>query len=243
MRRFADLHLRPPGRDPEEIEELLSFASDLGYTTVAVTFAQAAREEIKEVKTICSDLGIDMVTRVDLEPKTARDLLRDLRGLRYRFEVTAVRCLKKSVARQAAKDRRVDILNFPVNPAQRERLHFDHQEAVLASGSLSALEINASTILRARPHHRGRILSTMRREVEEARRMGVPLLLSSGAEKLYGLREPRDLASLLTLLDVDWESALDAVSEEPLRVVERNREKLKAEFISPGIRVIKEAQK
>lgn len=176
------------------------------------------------------------MTRVDLEPNTAGDLLRALK-LRYKFEITAVKCSTKSVARQAAKDRRIDILDFPTDPALRERIYFDSQEAILASGSLSALEINASTILGGGPFHRARLLATMRREVAEARRLRVPFILSTGAENLYGLKSPRDLASLLTLLDVDWKSSLDAVSEIPLRIVERNREKLKASYVSPGIRV------
>ncbi|MFB0543696.1 MAG: RNase P subunit p30 family protein [Candidatus Bathyarchaeia archaeon] len=239
MRRFADLHLKIPRAGLKELEGMLRLASDLGYSTVAVSFAPSKREDVKQARTMCSDLGLDLVTRVDLEPKNVDGLLKSLRQLRQRFEIIAVRCLTKSVARQAGKDRRVDLLNFPTDAAERERLYFDRQEAVLASGALSALELNASTLLRAASSNRARLLSTMRREVEEARRRGVPLILSSGAESPYGMRAPRDLASLLTLLDVDLESALDAVSEEPLRIVERNREKLEEGFISPGVRLIK----
>lgn len=237
MRRFADLHLKIPRSGLREFEEMLRLASDLGYSTVAVSFAPSKVEDIKLVRTICSDLGLDLVTRVDVEPKSVRGLLRALRRLRPRFEVIAVSCLMKSVARQAGKDRRVDLLNFPTDPAGRERLHFDHQEAVLSSGALSALELNASTLLRAAPSNKARLLATMRREVEEAQRRGISLILSSGAESPYGMRAPRDLASLLTPLDVNLESTLDAVSNEPHRIVERNREKLKKSFISPGVRL------
>ncbi len=239
MRRFADLHLRFPKRGLKELEDMLRLASDLGYSLVAVSFSPSRMEEMKQAKALCSDLGLDLATRVDLEPKNPGGLLRNLRRLRRRFEVIAVRCLRKDVARQAAKDRRVDLLNFPTDPVRRERLRFDHPEAVLASGALSALELNASTILRARGSQRARLLATMRGEVEEARRMEVPLIFSSGAESPYGLRAPRDLASLLTLLDVEWEKALDTVSERPLSIVERNRERLREGFISPGVRVIR----
>jgi len=242
MRRFTDLHLRFQG-DLSELKEMLRVSSELGYSTLAISFSQNMKEEIKQARIICSDLGVDLATRVDLEPKNEGELLKALKELRYRFEIIAVKCLTKGVARQAAKDRRIDVLNFPIDPAQRERAYFDHQEAVLASGALAALEINASTILGEGPFNRARLLATMRKEIAEGRRMGVPFILSSGAENLYGLRSPRDLASLLTLMDVDWESALDAVSEEPLKIVERNREKLKAEYISPGVRVVEGDQK
>jgi ribonuclease P/MRP protein subunit RPP1 len=238
LRRFTDLHLRFPRGDLGELEEMLRLSSDLGYSTIAISFNQNMKDEIKRARAICSDLGIDLATRVDLEPNTAGELLRALKELRYRFEVIAVKCLTKPVARQAAKDRRVDLLNFPTEAAQRERIYFDRQEAVLASDSLSALEINASTILGGEPSRRSRLLAMMRKEIAEARRMSVPFILSSGAEDLYGLRSPRDLASLLALMGLDWELALDAVSEEPLKIVERNREKLKAGYVSPGVRVV-----
>jgi len=238
LRRFADLHLRFPKKGLNELEEMLRLSSNLEYSTVAVAFEQNMKEEVQQAHAICSDLGVDLVTRVDLEPDTAGELLRLLTRLRLRFEIIAVKCSTRSVARQAAKDRRVDLLDFPTDPAQRERLYFDRHEAVLASGALSTLEINASTISGGRAPHKARLLATMRREVMEARRLRVPFILSSGAENLYGLRTPRDLASLLTLMNVDWDSALGAVSSEPLRIVERNRQKLREDYVSPGVRVV-----
>jgi len=238
LRRFADLHLRFPKNGLNELEEMLRRSSDLGYFTVAVAFNQNMKEEIKQTRAICSDLGIDLVTRTDLEPNTAGELLKVLKGLRPRFEIIAVKCSTRSVARQAAKDRRVDLLNFPTDSVQRERLYFDSHEAVLASGSLSALEINVSTILGAKASHRARLLATMRREVMEARRLRVPFIISSGAENLYGVKTPRDLAAFLTLIDIDWDSALDTVSSEPLKIVERNRQKLRTDYLSPGARIV-----
>jgi len=238
LRRFTDLHLRFPKNGLNELEEMLTLSSDLGYSTVAVAFNQNMKEEIKQTRTICLDLGIDLVTRINMEPNTTGELLRAVTGLRHRFEIIAVKCSTRGVARQAAKDRRVDLLNFPTEPAQREGLYFDRHEAALASGSLSALEINASTIIGAKASHRARLLATMRREVMEARRFKVALVLSTGAENLHGVKTPRDLASFLTLIDIDWESALDTVSSEPLKIVERNRQKLRKDYLSPGVRIV-----
>ncbi len=53
---------------------------------------------------------------------------------------------------------------------------------------------------------------------------------------------PRDMASLSFLFGLDEVNALDAVSTLPLKIVKRNREKLKRDFIAPGIRVVKEGK-
>jgi ribonuclease P/MRP protein subunit RPP1 len=82
-----------------------------------------------------------------------------------------------------------------------------------------------------------RLLPILRREVENARRYDVPVVLSSGAIDPLLMRGPRDLAALMGLIDkeVDW---LDAVSTNPWKIVERNREKLSTGFVVPGVKVV-----
>ncbi|MBD3171191.1 hypothetical protein GF326_01840, partial [Candidatus Bathyarchaeota archaeon] len=50
--------------------------------------------------------NLDIVKRVDLEPGNPNELLKDLRQCRWNTEVITVKCRKKSVARQAGRDRR-----------------------------------------------------------------------------------------------------------------------------------------
>ena len=59
--------------------------------------------------------GLDLASRVDLRPRSQNELVGLLRRLRRRFEIICVLCESKEVARQAAKDRRVDLLNFPLS--------------------------------------------------------------------------------------------------------------------------------
>jgi len=120
----------------------------------------------------------------------------------------------------------------------RSRVWFDRQEAVLASGANCAYEINASDMLGKGSATSARLLSIIRREVENAKRHDVPTVVSSGADSRLLMREPRGLVALLDLVGVDEEEGLDMVSMAPWRIVEANRGKLASGFIAPGVRVV-----
>jgi RNase P/RNase MRP subunit p30 len=47
------------------------------------------------------------------------------------------------------------------------------------------------------------------------------------------------MAELASLFGLDGSAALAAVSENPVGIVWRNREKLSSGFVAPGIRVVK----
>jgi RNase P/RNase MRP subunit p30 len=192
------------------------------------------------LKKICAVAKIDFATRADVAPKTRGQLMHLLRKHRRRFEVVCVVCENKEVARQAAKDRRVDLLSFP-SLDYRDRF-FDWAEAELASGGLAALEVDVKPLLLLEGLARVRLLSTLRREVSVAREFGVPVVVSSGVGTELLLRKPRDVAALVSLLGLDEASALDAVSAAPCGVVLRNREKLSRGFVAPGIRVVREGK-
>jgi ribonuclease P/MRP protein subunit RPP1 len=153
-------------------------------------------------------------------------------------EIIAVVCESKEVARQAAKDHRVDLLNFPATDPRRR--FFDKAEAELASSSVAALEIDVKPIITLKGPARIRLLAVLRREAAIAEDYRVPVVVSSGATNPLQLRKPMEMAALATLFDLDKPTALDAVSKAPLTIVKKNREKLSPSFVAPGIRIIRE---
>ncbi len=236
-RRFADLRLACRFSSEEELRGLLERARAFGFRLVAVPLgSDVGREELIRLKELASEVGIDLATRVDLAPENRPQLLSALRKLRRRFELVGVFCRTKEVARVAARDRRVDLLAFPLKPRAR---FFDDAEAELASGSNCALEIELMPLFRLGAADRIDLLGRLREEVALAREFGVPVVLSSGAEEPILMRRPRELAYLGTLLGLSLEEALDALSDVPAGMVERNRAKLDPSFIAPGIRVVR----
>lgn len=241
MRRFADLHLCPTIENLDQARRVIGKSSELGYKLVSIPLPRFIKEDaIRQLQTICNDSGVDFAKRIDLTPKTSRGLLRDLRRFRRRFEVVSVICASKAVARQAAKDRRVDILSFSATNIRTR--FFDHAEAELASNAFSCLEIDMTPFLILTGFQRVRLISCLRREVMIAKKSDVPVIISSGASEEHLLRGPRDYAALASLFDLDIAFSLRALSEYPFELVERNRGKLSPGYLAPGLRVVKSGQ-
>jgi RNase P/RNase MRP subunit p30 len=240
-RIFADLHLRLNVKDSAGMLRMLSKVAALGYGLVGVSFAAETRaEEVERLRGVCGEVGLDLVSRVDLHPCGSADLIRQLRRLRRKFEIICVSCESKAVARQAAKDRRVDLLSFPLLDFRRR--FFDRAEAELARSGLAGLEVDVKPLLVLKGSARVRLLSYLRREVAVAKSFGVPVVISSGVSRELLLRKPREMVALGFLFGLDEVYGLDAVSLSPVALVKRNREKLSGGFVAPGIRIVKEGR-
>jgi RNase P/RNase MRP subunit p30 len=237
-RAYVDLHLCPDTRDSEQVSRMLNKASRLGYGLIAITLQpNSAQEEVQRLRNLCREIKLDLASRVDLKPKSPKELLSSLRKLRRRFEILAVACESKNVARQAAKDRRVDILSFPSTDFRGR--FFDRAEAELASNALASLEIEAKQILTLEAAARVKLLSSLRRETAIAKGFQIPIVFSSGVSNPMLMRKPMELAALASLFDLDKNDALKAVSQNPITIVRRNREKLSSRFVAPGIRIVR----
>ena len=223
MRRFVDLRILP---ETGKTAEMLSYAKHLGYSAVGCGGDPP------------SESPIDVISRLDIAPRSQQDLQRMLKGSRRKHEVISVLCLSKGVARQAAKDSRVDLLRFPMDLSMRRAPWFDRQQASLAGEGGCHFEVVASELLNQDLEKLGYVIKQLRKEVLNARRYDVPVVLSSGAESVQGMRDPRSLAALMNLVGLGEEESLDLISENPWVLVERNRDKLSASYVSPGVRVM-----
>jgi ribonuclease P/MRP protein subunit RPP1 len=240
-RAFCDLHLRVNPKDSKIVAEVFRKATRLGYSAVSIPFTQKFNvEELSKLRTQAKEAGIDFVSRADYHPHTENDLTNFLRKFRRSFEVICITCDNKEVARQAAKDRRVDLLNFPSMDFRKR--FFDHAEAELACGCLAALEIDTKPLMVLEGPPRVRLLMSLRKEAAIAREFHVPIVISSGVSELQFMRKPRDLASIAFLFGLDEVSAVESVSSLPGAIVERNREKLSSRFVAPGISIVKEGK-
>jgi len=241
MKKFYDFHLSVPLDNFEITERMVKRAKALGYAGVGISFSPSVLSEtISSIRQLCKGIGVDLVTRVDLEPKTPKELLLGLRRHRRKFEIISVACWQKPVARQAAKDRRVDLISFASLDFRRR--FFDSAEAKLSANALAALEIDMSQLLLSTSYKRIRLLSYLRQELALARKFSVPVVLSSGAAGEFFMRGPRDLAALAHLFDVPSDIALKYLSENPFTIVTRNRIKLCSSYVAPGLRVMRRSR-
>ena len=238
-RAFADLHLRVNPKDTQATGRSIERAAKFGYNRISIPFSNQLEDaQISALKTACSQAGLDFVVRADFKPRNQEDLMRFLRKFRRKVEVICIVCDEKEIARSAAKDRRVDLINFP--SLDYHKRFFDRAEAELASCSQTALEVDVKSLLILEGPPRVRLLSSLRREVALAKEFHVPIVVSSGVGEEHLMRMPRDLASLGYLFGLGEMEALDAVSINANSMVDRNREKLSSKFVAPGISLLKE---
>jgi ribonuclease P/MRP protein subunit RPP1 len=238
MIRFIDFCLSPSINDTDQVKRMVRKSSELGYRMVSIPLPpNVTRDKVDHLQHICGDTKIDFITRVNFSPRTPGELLQNLHSFRRKFEVVSVTCTLKSVARQAAKDRRVDLLSFSATDSRKR--FFDRAEAELASKAFSCLEIEMAPLLSLSSSSRIRLLSCLQREVTIAKKFNVPVVISSGATNEYLMRRPHDYAALATLFNMPLPYALHALSEHPLAIVERNRGKLSPDYVAPGVRVVR----
>lgn len=216
MRRFTELCLKS-----EVPYELVSAALVLGYSSIGLT--QGVEEE-----------DIEIVKRLDLDPRNPNDLVRSLRGSRWNNEVITVNCRTKSVARQAGKDNRVDLITFPVTENWKQN-SLDSQQANLMRDSGCGYLIDLSELLTENRLVLGKRIEFLKRNAKNALKRGLPVVASSCAVDKSGIRDPYGLASLLSLLDIDEDHALEMISDTPNKIVTQNREKLKDSYTLPGV--------
>jgi RNase P/RNase MRP subunit p30 len=241
MKKFYDLHLSVPVDNSELTEKMVRRAKALGYAGLGISLSSSVLNEThSKLQQLCTDVNIDLVTRVDLEPKSPKELLQQLRRYRRKSEIISVGCWQKPVARQAAKDRRVDLISFA--SLDFKRRFFDSAEAELSANALAALEIDMSPLLLATSHRRIRLLTCLRREIALARKFSVPVVISSGATQELSMRGPRELAALAYLLDVPSDVALKCLSDNPSAIIARNRIKLCSSYVAPGLTVIRKGK-
>lgn len=241
MTRFVDLHLCVPFKDVEQQRKLIFKASELGYSLAGIPLPpNVSSSTIENLRKLCNEADLNFVTRIDLTPRTPRELLKNLRRFRRKFEIVSVLCGSKPVARQAAKDRRVDLLSFS---ATRPRYRFfDGAEAELASASLASFEIDIAPFLLLDSFLRTRLIKCLRKELSIAKSYHVPVVISSGATNEFLLRKPHDSAALTFLFDLDFSLALKALSKSSSDIVKRNRQKLSSGFVTHGLRVLQKGK-
>lgn len=233
MRRFVDLHLKPPFHDMKVVERMACLAAEVGFHLVGLTFDFRTTREVRaSAVKLFEDQGLTVMARIDLRPKSKYDLLRSLRDVRTPFDIVAVECSNTQVSSVAFRDRRVDLVFFPVGRLQ-SRLSW-----LIPKKLKRPVELNIADLLRNDSSSESDLVRAINL-ISDAQRKHMPLVASSGATDLFSLRAPRDMAAVLSVLGLESSSAVSAVSDRPYSMIQRNLERREPDFISDGIRMVR----
>ena len=204
---------------PEEMAEtsrILGF-SGIGFSDFSPK-DKLKKEKLRKVREAFSNLPLRAYTRVNLDFESVTKNRKVLNRIRSFVDIVAVACLNRRVSVWAARNADVDLLYFPEIKMCKQ---VDKALVGLLRDSGNAVEISVRPILLSRGLRRANTLGILRSAAEMVRRGHATLVLTSGASTKFELRSPRALAALGSLLDIPYAEAKEAVSTNPLKIIER----------------------
>lgn len=171
--------------------------------------------------------GLTVVRRLTLDRLPSK---RELIRARRAFEIVAIKPPSVEDARAAARDGLVDLISLPGGP----RCFNEGVASLMESGGV-LLELCLSPLIGAGcPSH---LLAAYRRWYFLAKEGGVGVVFSTGASSPLEARSPRDLAALASLITLDVEEAMDALSRVPWSLIEQGASRMEG-YVMPGVRVV-----
>ncbi len=224
--RIYDLHVSIPAEgDWQTAAELLVLLRVKG---VGVPLKDA------EISSLRSS-GVDVVRRLNLMPRSVKELKKSLAKLRRRYELIAVYPSNQQLLAAAIKDSRVDLL-----PAI-SLLDLEVRASHLAEAARHEirLELEVASILRMEGETRIKLLAGLSRLIRLAFNSGMPIVVSSGARDPFELCGFNSLAALAWLAGIPLESIKQCVYREPRHLVEVNRRKLRQPLLPKGVELVK----
>jgi ribonuclease P/MRP protein subunit RPP1 len=236
---FFDFHLHGDYKLAREAEKL-------GYHGVALVVhskdCKKQAETLKDLrKTIIKDGNQDdgnsfsLQLGVEIDAKNPEDLKKQVKKFRKNADILLVHGGNLKINRAATEDPRIDILSHPYR--NRYDSGINHVLAVKAAENKVAVEINLKYFLLTRPNQRHRVLNQFQQIVKLHRKYQCPVIITSDASSIYGLRNPRDVMAMAPCFGMKKEETLTAMSAIPQEIVERN--KIRDQVIVQGVRLIK----
>jgi RNase P/RNase MRP subunit p30 len=227
----VDLHVLPRVDDEDSSKRMAEHLGLAGYSTVALTVPTGLlQDRLLSLRSLFEREGLETVLRVDLSANSRADLLRFLRRFRNAYDIVAVKCMNQGVAQVACRDSRVDLVFFD---PRNSKLKFSHPLASLLRGTL---EFNLiSTFL---GETESEIFSRVAKEAAIAREHRTRVVLSSGCGSPTMVRSPLQISAIAETIGLSGEQSNQGVSETPLWIIGRNRERRAREYVEEGVKLV-----
>jgi ribonuclease P/MRP protein subunit RPP1 len=100
-----------------------------------------------------------------------------------------------------------------------------------------AIELNFSGLLNSYGFGRAQVLGRMRQNIMLARKYGAPLIITSGALDVFGLRTPQDLLSVCLSIGMDAGHAKKVLEECPSMLVKKSNDRKNPDVLLKGLEV------
>ncbi|MHA1144819.1 MAG: RNase P subunit p30 family protein [Candidatus Helarchaeota archaeon] len=235
MKVYCDLHVHQRlFQNREGPIKVIQLLEKFKYSRIAIVKEKKSLiplfEELEKIPT-----NINFHTRFNIRVESIDALKVLLKKHRKKYDLIAVRSKNKSVLNFAIQDSRIDLLMLEdlLSP-----FFLSYESAKLLRRHDKPIEIQIRSLITKTGRLRSRILRNLDKSVKNLVRARCPFVVSSNAHDLYELRAPKDMVSLLTLVDFPLENVLKGVSEFPLACLQKVEARKDPNMISNGIEII-----
>ncbi|MFP4115965.1 MAG: RNase P subunit p30 family protein [Candidatus Aenigmatarchaeota archaeon] len=221
----------------ENTEEVARTAGRMGFSGIGITHTYEGKEGLntylEKMDEVDEKVEIDIIRSCALSPDNPKTLKRQLGKVRQKVEVVIVEGGDFDINRATTEESRVDILAHP--EYKRKDPGMDHKTSKMAAENDVSVGLVFHNLHQTYGKVRSHVLRHMKRCMQLCEKYDTKLILLSGARDRYGLRDPRELASLGKILGRESSEVLQSVSSIPKKIVETNRKKLMGEIKGGGV--------
>jgi len=237
--KFYDLHIQSNLSVGEStIEQVIDFAKKLGYSGIAICDNYQDLKKLNELKDEINKIktGIEIYLGVNIQAENVRELKDMISKVREKVMIVVVSGGDYSINRAACGDSRVDILSHP--EAGRIDSGLDKPCLDLATRNKVAIEINFREILHTYRRPRSYILNHIAKNIKLCNHFRTPMIICSGAQSVWEMRNPRDLISITNVLGMEIGKAFLSMSSVPLDIIRENQKTLEGKKITKGVEIV-----
>lgn len=239
--KYYDLHIFSNHSTGENsIIELALAAESLDYSGICVCDAFHSMEKLKQIRKEISNAqsktSCEIIQGVYIQAKTRQELQKDISKLRDSVLLLIVAGGEYEVNRAACESSKVDILAHP----ERERPDSGLDEACLRAAAKNdvAIQINFREILYSYRKPRSYTLFHIKQNIMLCEELKAKMVICSGAQSIWDLRTPRELAAIANVLGMDLGKAVSSVSDMPQNLIEKNRKKFEGLILGKGVEIV-----
>jgi ribonuclease P/MRP protein subunit RPP1 len=206
---YCDLNVEP--KDEKEASSIAEKLASVGVRCVAVEASNP--ENARRLAEVFRKSGLEAYTRYTVEAKDWGAALNLVRRLVEQYDIVAVKPKSAEVARMAARDPRVSLVQLSPGMAR----FMDRSQVLMLREGGGAIELKLLPILyTADPR------STLRGLMIIARRAvayGAPLAVTSGARSIWEIITPMQMRAILISFGLPENIAKLAITSYPYSIV------------------------
>ncbi|NIM46637.1 MAG: hypothetical protein GTN40_00545 [Candidatus Aenigmarchaeota archaeon] len=220
------------------VEQIIDFAKRLGYSGIAICDNYQGLEKLKKLKDDINKVktDIEVYLGVKIQAEDARELKDIISKVREKVMIVVVSGGDYSINRAACEDPRVDILSHP--EAGRIDSGLDRPCLDQATRNKVTIEINFREILHSYRRPRSYIINHISKNIKLCNHFRTPMIICSGAQSVWEMRNPRDLISIANSLGMEIGKAFLSMSSIPLDIIRENKKTLEGRKITKGVEIV-----